>query len=116
MPNKVAKRLDVLIARLAAAQHGVISLTQLLSLGLSRSMVADRARNGRLHRIHRGVYAVGHPKLSNEGKWMAAVLAYEGDTVLSHRSAAELWRLLPARTGAVDVTVPGRSGRNSRDG
>ena len=116
MPDKLAKRVDVLVARLAASQHGVASVTQLRSLGLSRNMVADRVRAGRLHRVHRGVYAAGHLKLSDEGRWMAAVLAYEGDCVLSHRSAAELWRLLTPRRGAVDVTVPGRSGRDGRPG
>ena len=65
-------------------------------------------RAGRLHRVHRGVYAVGHPGLSSEGRWMAAVLACGDGAVLSHRSAAELWELLPAAKGDVHVTLPGR--------
>jgi hypothetical protein len=116
MSNKSAKCIDVLIARVAASQHGVISLTQLQSFGLSRSGITNRVRTGRLHRVHQGVYAVGHGRLSNEGWWTAAVLAYGGATVLSHRSAAQLCGLLHSRRGPVDVTVPGRSGRRRRDG
>jgi very-short-patch-repair endonuclease len=78
--------------------------------------VAHRVRAGRLHRIHRGVYAVGHPGLSNEGRWMAAVLACGEGAVLSHRSAAELWGLLKVGNGPIDVTVPGAAGRKHHRG
>jgi len=63
------------LARLAANQHGVVSLAQMRAVGLGKEAVKARARRGRLHRVHRGVYAVGHPRLTNEGRWMAAVLA-----------------------------------------
>jgi very-short-patch-repair endonuclease len=69
-----------------------------------------------LHRIHRGVYAVGHRRLSDEGKWMAAVLACGEGAVLSHRSAAVIWRLLPTQPGYAHVTVPGHAGRKQRIG
>ncbi len=65
---------------------------------------------------HRGVYAVGHPGLSNEGRWMAGVLACGMGAVLSHRSAAELWSLLDADPGLVHVTTPTRGGRGRRRG
>jgi very-short-patch-repair endonuclease len=51
----------------------LITLLQLLACGLTRSGVTKRVRTGRLHRIHRGVYAVGHARLSQEARWMAAV-------------------------------------------
>lgn len=94
-------------------QHGVVSLSQLRSLGVGKEAVRSRVGNGRLHRVHRGVYAVGHPGLSNEGLWMAAVLAIGLHAVLSHRAAAALWRLLPWRGGLVDVTVPGDGGASA---
>ncbi len=97
-------------------QHGVVTWAQCRFAGLSREAIGRRVRSGRLHRVFRGVYAVGHAKLSNEGRWMAAVLACGDGAVLSHRSAAELWRLLPPRTGSVDVLVPGTSGRKQRPG
>src|SRR4051794_24804716 len=101
------------IAALAARQHGVVSLAQLIQLGLSRQSVYRRARLGQLHRIHQGVYAVGHKRLTQRGRWMAAVLAGGPGAVLSHRSAAVFCGILPAR-GPVHVTT-GRELRN-RDG
>jgi len=78
--------------------------------------VSERSRNGRLHRIHRGVYAVGHHGLSLHGRFMAAVLACGPDAVLSHVSAAVLWELLRPIDGPVHVTVPSTSGRSRRPG
>jgi Transcriptional regulator, AbiEi antitoxin/Protein of unknown function (DUF559) len=103
--------LEAVIARWAERQHGVISLAQLQSLGLSKSAVSKRAREGRLVRIHRGVYAVGHGRLTLRGYWMAAVLAYGPGAVLSHRSAAALHGIRPDNRPKTDVTVPRRSAR-----
>jgi predicted transcriptional regulator of viral defense system len=105
------RRADGLIADLAARQHGVVSLTQLMERGLSERAVHDRAVASRLHRIHQGVYAVGHPLLTQEGRWMAAVLACGPGAVLSHRSAAALWGLRRDGRSTVDVTAPCRRGR-----
>jgi hypothetical protein len=98
------------IARLALDQHGVVALAQLRDLGLSPSAVRSRVSAGRLHRVHRGVYAVGHAHLATDGRWIAAVLACGPDAVLSHRSAAALWRFWPGTRPAVDVTAAGRAG------
>lgn len=94
------------IARLAARQHSVVKRAQLLELGLTVAAIDHWLRAGRLHRIHRGVYAVGHPSLTWKGKWLAAVFAAGASAVLSHRSAAALLGLLPARAGAPEVIVP----------
>jgi predicted transcriptional regulator of viral defense system len=99
------------MARLAARQHGLASLSQLNRCGLSPSAIRSRVEAGRLHRIHRGVFAVGHPLLTVEGRWMAAVLACGPGAVLSHRSAAALWGLRPAERARIDVAAPGRRGR-----
>ena len=102
------------IAALAERQHGVVALHQLQLLGLSKSAVSKRARGGRLHRIHRGVYAVGHPSLIGRGHWMAAVLACGPRAVLSHRSAAGLWGLRPDNQHKSDISLPGPSARAKR--
>jgi very-short-patch-repair endonuclease len=104
------------LAMLAARQHGVVSLAQLEAGGVDKSAVTRRLRTGQLHRVHRGVYAVGHRRLGNEGRWMAALLALGHGTVLSHRSAAELWELLRPRGRIVHVTVPDSGGRAQRSG
>jgi len=102
---------DKMVARIAARQHGVITFGQLLGAGLSKGGVLRRERRGWLHRIHRGVYAVGHPSIGAEGRYMAAVLACGRGTTLSHRSAAGLWLLLPAALGDVHVIAAGRGSR-----
>lgn len=107
---------DTRVAHVASRQHGVVSIHQLRSAGLSDDAVLTRVRAGRLHRIHRGVYAVGYAGLGIERSWMAAVLAYGPRACLSHRSAAALWGLLPAIAGPVDVSLPTHGGRRKRNG
>lgn len=115
MRDKVASP-DRRIAIIGSRQHGVVSLGQLEEAGLSRSGVVRRVEAGRLHRVHRGVYAVGHPGISQHGRWMAAALACGAGAALSHRSAAELWDLLKPMGGSVDISVQGYGGRKRRAG
>lgn len=99
------------IAALADRQHGVVAVWQLLRLGLGRDAIQYRASIGQLHRIHRGVYAVGYRTLTPKGHRMAAVLAYGPDAVLSHRSAAAHWDFGPG-FWKIEVTTPhSRRGR-----
>jgi very-short-patch-repair endonuclease len=100
---------DRALASLAQGQHGVVARRQLLELGLSAPAIGRRIRLGRLHRVHTGVYAVGHRVLSREGRWMAAVLLCGPDAVLSHRSAAALWGIRGQSSGAIEVTAPIKS-------
>lgn len=86
--------IDLLIARLAARQHGLVTRAQLLGLGLSASAIARRIAAGRLHAVHRGVYSVGHPLLTRRGRELAAVLACGDGAALSHQSAAALLGLM----------------------
>src|SRR3954469_833429 len=104
------------VAALATRQHGVVAARQLAALGLAQQTIADWVATGRLHRVHRGVYAVGHSVLPVRGHWTAAGLAAGPGAALSYASAAAFWDL--RRTGAtvIDVTVPGRSGRTKRPG
>ncbi len=104
------------VAQLAAEQHGVVGLADLSGAGLGRGAIAHRVRAGRLHRVHRGVYAVGYARLSREGRWLAAVLACGDGALLSHGSAAALWELRPSAAFTVNVTIPSRAGRRPRAG
>jgi very-short-patch-repair endonuclease len=127
MDGKVA-RPDARIAMIAERQHGVISIVQARSAGVSDDAMRARVLAGRMYRVHQGVYAVGHLALSPEGRWTAAVLAVGGQparggsvlgrwgAALSHRSAVFLWGLLPVADGSVDVIVPGDGGKAKRSG
>src|SRR4051794_41668839 len=97
--------LDAALAALAGRQHGVVARRQLRALGLRDDAIDLRLRRGRLHIVHRGVYAVGHRLLSRDATFMAAVLV-SGDAVLSHRSAAVLWGLIAAARRDVEISVP----------
>ncbi len=107
---------DLEVARIASRQHGVVTAKQLAAAGLGRMAISERAQRGRLHRLHRDVYAVGHCAPSWHGRWMAAVLACGEGAVLSHHSAASLWELLRPIEGPVHVSVPSTAGRPSRPG
>jgi hypothetical protein len=80
-----------------------VALEQLTGLGVSREWVRRRVENGHLYRVHRSVYAVGHPGLSREGRIMAAVLAAGPRAGGSHLTAAELWRISRWPTDAIHV-------------
>jgi len=99
---------DAVIARLAAAAHGVVDRPSLLAAGLSRREIERRCERGTLIGVHRGVYAVGHTALSREGRWMAAVLACGERAVLSHRSAAVCWGFADREDLVPHVTAPHR--------
>jgi very-short-patch-repair endonuclease len=92
-----------------AEQHGVITLRQLVGLGLGRRAVRWRVSSGRLHPIHRGIYAVGRRDLTIKGRWIAAVVACGDGAALSHRPAATLHGLIDARGGRIDVSIPRQS-------
>jgi hypothetical protein len=89
----------------------VIARRQLLDLGFSSEAIKHRVAVGRLHPVHRGVYSVGRPSLSQHGRWMAAVLACGDGAVLSHSSAAALWRIGFEQRGLVELSLPSQSHR-----
>ena len=97
---------DELIAELAERQHGVLAYLQLRAIGVGRGGIEHRVKCGRLHRIHRGVYAVGHRILTPDGWRLAAVLAAGPGAVLSHESAADLWCIRDMARPLHVVSVP----------
>jgi uncharacterized protein DUF559 len=98
---------DGVVSDLARRQHGVVSRSQLLALGMTAREIEGRVKRRRLHGLHRGVYAVGHMALTRNGRFMAAVLACGDGAALSHFSAAVLWEILEDRGQSIHVTVEG---------
>jgi very-short-patch-repair endonuclease len=107
--------LDRRIGAVADRFHGVIDVEQLRSLGASRTQIGVRLEQGRLIRLHRGVYAVGHRRLTPLGWWLAAVRAIGHGAILSHTQAAALWNLRSPPGGRINVTVFSK-GRRQRKG
>jgi hypothetical protein len=95
----------------ATEQGGLASLDQLRDIGVSGRAAAYRAEEGRLHRVHRGVYAVGHRSIGRAGALRAAVLACGEGAVVSHGTATALWGLWDRWPVLVDVIVPCEAGR-----
>lgn len=95
------------LAELATRQHGVVSARQMRELGYSGDQVSDAATAGRLQRLHRGVYAVGHQSVGWPGRCLAAVLA-SAPALASHASAGRLWGLLRYEPETLDVTAATR--------
>lgn len=96
---------------LARRQHHVLTRQQLLGLGFTRREIERRLESGRLHRVRSGIYAVGRPSLAQHGRWMAAVLACGEAAVLSHSSAAALWRIGYEQRNLVELSLPSPSRR-----
>jgi putative AbiEi antitoxin of type IV toxin-antitoxin system/uncharacterized protein DUF559 len=96
------------VADLAKRQQGVVSRSQLRLCGLTDNAIDRRVAADRLHRVHRGVYAVGHVALSLRGRLVAALLYAGPRAALSHTTAAWVWELIETEPKRVHVTSPGR--------
>jgi predicted transcriptional regulator of viral defense system len=82
------------VATIADRQHGVVSRDQLRHLGVKDGAISHAAATGRLHRVFHGAYALGHSRIGEQGRLMAATLACGTGAVVSHRSAGSLLGLL----------------------
>lgn len=86
----------------------------MLALGFADRTIGEWAAAGWLHRLHQGVYAVGHRRLSWHSRCWAAVLGAEPNetdevvwpAVASHGSAAYLWGIYRYAPETIDVTAP----------
>jgi hypothetical protein len=99
------------IGRIAARQHGRISHSQLVAAGVDRNRIARWTADGRLRRVHREVYAVGHTAASLHADLMAAVLACGASAVVSHRSAAHALGIVARQPRLPEITVASTAGR-----
>src|SRR4051794_17681551 len=100
------RSVDGLILQLARRQHAVVARGQLLAAGVTRNQIAARRRSGFLTELHRGVYLVG-PVPAAHSHEMAALFACGPGAVLSHRSAAVLWDMVPySATSPIWIILP----------
>lgn len=109
-PDAQDRPTDLVIAELAAGQHGRVASWQLAAAGVTPTEIRRRVLSGHLHRERRGVLAVGHPGSSPDAHHMSAVLACGPWALLAERSLAHHLGLLdgpPPLT--VDVLAAGRT-------
>lgn len=111
MASPIVQSSDSRAWALARRQHWVVARWQLLELGFTASGVRHRIADGRLHRLWRGVFAVGHPDVGALGRWTGATLACGPEAALSHSSAAALWEIGKERAGVIEASVPYAVGR-----
>jgi very-short-patch-repair endonuclease len=89
----------------------VVAREQLLETGLTEAGIAHAIATGRLYRVFRGAFAVGHTGIGREGRLLAAVLACGRGSVVSHGSAASLLGLWEFQPVEIDVIAPIQAGR-----
>ncbi len=106
---------DFRVADYAAKREGVMAIAELRECGLTDRAIRVRVRNGWLHRLHRGVYAVGHAGVSLRGRFRAAVLACGRGTALAFFAAAGDWEFIPWEERPIEVIVT-RGGARRIDG
>src|SRR5687767_5195947 len=107
--EELPARADVQVARAAARQYGVLHADELLACGLTAQAISVRVRNGRLHPMHRAVYAVGHAKPPREAWLLAAVKACGQGAALCHHSAGAHEQLIEWEDRYPDVIVLGEA-------
>ena len=112
------------IASVASMQRGCIARHQLLGLGIGAATITRLIERGSLHRLRRGVYAVGHRARAPLRDETVALLAVPRARAISHASAAGIWGLhLPGSRdrrihllldGDAPVSRPGLCAHRSR--
>ncbi len=91
---------------LLSEQRGVVSTEQLTTFGVGPSAVKSHLSACRWQRVVPRIYATFTGSLPREALLSAGLLYGGSYAVLSHRTAAEQWGLLPTDEGTVHVTVP----------
>ena len=109
-PVRVVGARDERIAVIAGHQRGRVTRDQLRAAGISDDAIDRCIVRGQLRRVHRAVYAVGHTAPAPLADETAALLACGPHAVLSHQTAARLWKLLPDGDARIHVTIRGRHG------
>ncbi len=94
----------VVAARLVAGRHGVLTRAALLKQGVSDRRLHGLLSNGRLVRLHPGVYRWEGSAPTWHQQALAAVLAAD-PALLSHTSAAALHELAGFRPGRLHLVV-----------
>lgn len=100
----------LLIADMLERQQGVLTREQALGAGVSRHVIAGRLHSGRWQSLHRGVFVTFSGPVPRGAQLWGAVLRVGDGAVLSHHTAAEVWKLSDEPSSAIHVSVPRQTG------
>ncbi len=112
----MGSRIHQSVWSLVDQQHGVVARWQLLELGFSPRSIEHRRSKGRLHLVTRGVYAVGRPRLTRHGRWMAAVLSCGPPPRLATTTLARSYGIRSAGQSGRGLTPSSGTGACLADG
>lgn len=101
------------LAPVASRQHGLFTVAQAASAGITRGVVDRRVRIGELVAVDHGVYRSALTPSTWHQRLLAACLA--GPAVASHRSAATLWNLPLDGPPHLEVTALRHRRRTNHD-
>lgn len=99
--------LDAAAHHLASTQHGVLTRTQLLDLGVPPHQLDRRVAAGLLRRVQPAVFVVAGAPDTWEQRLLAACWSASPGAVASHRSAARLLKLRNVTTSQIHVLMGG---------
>lgn len=93
------------MTRVLRENCGIISLGGLRTIGFTADEVAGFVSHGDLRPLHRGVYADGRTRLSDDAHLKAALLTIHGNAWLAGRTAAAVWGLRAVSLVQIEVCV-----------
>jgi very-short-patch-repair endonuclease len=97
---------DARIAAAASNQHGAFSRLQAMEAGFTDAMIHRRLTAGRWDRLYAGVYRLAGSQATWRQMLFALCLAGGPGSVVSHRSAAALWKMAGFEEGSLELIVP----------
>ncbi|MEQ3553270.1 hypothetical protein WIS52_22600 [Pseudonocardia nematodicida] len=92
--------------QLLDAQSGMVHTGQLAAFGVTSESIRAQVEGRRWNGYVRSVYATFTGPPPRESRIAGALLYGGSSAILSHRTAAEEWRMLVVTTGPVHITVP----------
>src|SRR5262245_24447241 len=97
--------LDRAVADLAASQYGLITRTQAIASGATRSALAHRIACGRWEVVHPTVFRIAGAPITGRQRAMAATLWVGSRGAVSHLAAAAIERLGTDAPSEIAVSI-----------
>jgi hypothetical protein len=91
-------------------QEGVLTREQALGAGFSRHVIDGRVASAQWQRLHTGVFATFSGPVPRVARLWGAVLRVGDNAVISHYTAAEIWKLADEPSSSIHVSVPRQTG------